>query len=402
MRLRAHVVRLVDRDVWQSAREVLPEHRSVLVELGVPGVSGWGEAPAYRVDVHRSGLGTVLGALRRVRTLVTRLDPTDPEGNWARLRPELADCPFALSALDVAGHDLAARLAGVPLHTRLGLPDSTGLRSSYSIGLAEPEVMVAKLRKAPGWAPYKVKLRSPADLPLLRALREHTDAPFWLDGNACWEPGELLPVLGQLADLGVVALEQPFAAHAWAATAQARRHSPVPVVADESATTPEEVARAAEAFDGINVKVLKVGGITPALRMLRMGRDLGLTTMVGCLPESTAGAGAAAHLAAVADHVDLDTVALLATDTGTGFTLDGQGRIVLADAPGTGFVPVDGPAWVVRRDRAGEVRLVIDGVVLGWARRDPGGTSVVEVDGAVRGQGYEAVLLDGLTDDEDE
>jgi len=397
MRLRPYVVRLVDQDVWQCAREVIPEHRAVLVELSVDGVSGWGEAPAFMVDVYASDLATVLRRLRGVAPLLARLDPTDPCGNWHRLRPALADCPFALGALDVAGHDLAARLAGRPLYAHQNLPDPTGRASSYSIGLDEPDVMVSKLEKAAGWAYYKVKLARPGDLDLLRRLREHTDAPFWLDGNACWRPEDLFPILDQLPGYGVVALEQPFPVDAHDATWEARHRSPVPIFADESVTTPDQVAPAAARFDGINIKVLKAGGITPALEMLRTGRELGLATMLGCLPESTAGASAAAHLAGLADHVDLDTVALLATDTGTGFTLDTRGRVTLADRPGTGFRPTpDSPAWVIRRPAQDRVELVIDGVRLGSATRTATGEVTVDVSSEVEGKGYDVALTDRL------
>lgn len=401
MRLRLHVVRLVDKDVWQCAREIIPEHRAVLVELSADEISGWGEASAFMVDTYASGIGTTIRRLRDVEPVLAGLDPTDPAGTWTRLSPLLADCPFALGALDVAAHDLAARLAGTPLYAHLGLPDPTGVPSSYSIGLDEPEVMVGKLNKAISWSQYKIKLARPSDLDVLRALRERTDAPFWLDGNACWQPADLFPILGDLVELGVVALEQPFPVAEREATIEARRRSPVPIFADESVTTPDQVAPAAEQFDGINIKVLKAGGLTPALGMLRAGRELGLATMLGCLPESTAGAGAAAHLAGIADYVDLDTVALLATDTGTGFTLDHHGRIVLPAAAGTGFTPrPDSPAWVITP--AGEhcVELRIDGAVLGTATaaRTPAGWHIEStlLNAAVDGYGYDIALTDQL------
>lgn len=351
MLLRARVVRLLDHDIWRSAREAIPEHHAVVVELSAGGIAGWGEAPAFMVDTYASDVATVLGALRSVAPLLARLDPTDPAGNWELLHPELERCPFALGALDVAGHDLAARLAALPLHAHLGLPDPAGLASSYSIGLAEPEVMVAKLAETPGWKQYKVKLSGTGDLDVLRALRDRTDAPFWLDGNACLEPDAVFPILDELPGLGVVALEQPFPVGELEKTRAVRRASPVPVYADESVTTPDQLKPAAELFDGVNVKVLKAGGITPALRVLREARELGLGIMLGCLPESSAGASAAAHLAGAADHVDLDTVALLAVDTGTGVTLDPRGRIGKVHRSGTGFEPdFASAAWTANHD----------------------------------------------------
>lgn len=392
MLLRLRVARLVDLEVWRSARESIPEHRAVIVELSADGASGWGEAPAFMTGVYASDLATVIQRLRGVEPMLQTLDPRTPADNWQLLRPSLRDCPFALAALDVAGHDLAARLAGRPLYEQLGLPSPVGIGSSYSIGLDEPELMTAKLRRNGGWSMYKVKLARPGDLDVLRRLRELTDAPFWLDGNACWQPSEMRAILPQLAELGVVALEQPFPVAAGAATAQLRRHSSIPIIADESVRGPADLARTAGQFDGINVKVVKAGGITPALELLEQAGQRGLTTMLGCLPESTLGAGAAAHLAALAGHVDLDTVALLATDLGVGFQLDERGRIQLPEADGTGFCPQwQNPGWAIRLGEAGGVELVIDGVCRGTATGSPTAIWVSETE---TGKGYETALAD--------
>lgn len=343
MKLDLHLVRMVDKDIWRCAREEIPEHHAVLVQLSADGESGWGEASAFMTATYNSSTAEILRRLRDVEPLLRDLYPS---AVYTELAPVLADCPFALAALDVAAHDLAARLAGVPLHEHLGLASPHGRESSYSIGLDTLDTMVAKLDRAPGWGLYKVKLREADDLDVLRALRERTDVPFWVDGNACWQPEPLFEVLDELPALGVMALEQPFAVDAVEHQREARRRSPVPIFADESVTTPDQVRPASESFDGVNVKVLKAGGLTPALAMLRECHELGVATMLGCLPESSAGASAAAHLVALTDHVDLDTIALLDTDTGAGVTLTGTGRLVLADTSGTGFTPdFSSPAW---------------------------------------------------------
>lgn len=348
MRLRLHLARTVDHDVWRSAREAIPEHRAVVVEVRARGESGWGEAPEFMTSVYSSRLATLIERLRGVESILYSCDPERPELTWARLAPLLTDCPFALGALDVACHDLAARLAGVPLYERLGCPDPTGRRSAYSIGLDEPEAMVAKLPESSDWHMYKVKLGKAGDLDVLRLLRKRTDAPFWLDGNAGWARQDLEAVLGELPSLGVAAIEQPFPVGDRQAQLRAREVSPVPIFADESVTNREEFERHAGDFDGVNVKILKAGGITPSLEILRACRERGVSTMLGCLPESSIGASAAAHLSGMVDHVDVDTIALLATDTGTGIRLDGSGRIGLPDLPGTGFVPdAASEAWVV-------------------------------------------------------
>ncbi|MFG3041541.1 dipeptide epimerase [Streptomyces sp. NPDC048330] len=355
MRLHVHEIRLTDHDVWRSAREAIPVQHGVLVELTSGGRSGFGEASAFMTDRYNSSLDALHASLRSVAGVLRELPADDPEGAWSVLAPLLADSPFALAALDVAAHDLAARLAGVPLWRRLGAEAPGELRSSYSIGLDEPDVMVRKLLERPGWPAYKVKLAAPGDLHVLKALREHTDAPFFVDGNCGWEPVATAAALGAMAELGVTLLEQPFPRESWAAAKALKEISPIPVYADESITGPHDLDACAEAFDGVNLKLMKAGGITPALGMLRAARDAGLGTMLGCMPESSAGVSATAHLGPFVDHLDADSIALLAVDTGTGILLDDAGRITLPATPGTGFVPeYQGPAFTVRPAAAGQ------------------------------------------------
>ncbi|MGW0290966.1 dipeptide epimerase [Streptomyces tuirus] len=356
MRLQVHEIRLTDHDVWRSAREAIPVQPGVLVELTAGGRSGFGEASAFMTDRYNSSLDALHAALRRAAPTLRELPADDPEGAFSVLAPLLSGSPFALAALDVAAHDLAARLAGVPLWRRLGAAEPGALRSSYSIGLDEPAVMVRKLLEKPAWPAYKVKLAAPGDLHILKALREHTDAPFFVDGNCGWEPAATHAALGAMAELGVTLLEQPFPRDMWTEAKALKDISPIPVYADESITGPEDLEACAEAFHGVNLKLMKAGGITPALRMLRAARAAGLGTMLGCMPESSAGVSATAHLGPFVDHLDADSIALLAVDTGVGVLLDDKGGITLPAAPGTGFEPAfHGPAFTIRPATVGQV-----------------------------------------------
>ena len=349
MRLDVHEIRLTDHHVWRSAREAIPEQPALLVELSASGVSGFGEASAFMTDRYNSGLAAMHDDLRRVTGILRELPAGDPEGTWAVLVPMLVGSPFVLAALDVAAHDLAARLAGVPLWKRLGGQSPTGLHSSYSIGLDEPAAMVRRLCERPGWSAYKVKLAAPGDLQVLAALREHTDAPFYVDGNCGWDLPGTLAAIDRMAGLGVTLLEQPFPREHWDDARVLKKASPIPVFADESITGPDDFDACRDAFDGVNLKLMKVGGITPALQMLRRARAAGLGTMLGCMPESSVGVSATAHLGPHTDHLDVDSIALLALDTGTGVLLDDEGRITLPDTPGSGFTPNwTGPAFTVR------------------------------------------------------
>ncbi len=356
MRVTAHEISLTQRHLWRSTREAIPVQHALIVELEQDGVTGFGEASAFMTAHYNSGLEQLHGDLRRVGPLLAKLLPDNPFDVWQTLAAELPGSPFALAALDAAVHDLRARLLGVPMWQALGLDPPLGRRSSFSIGLDEPAVMVGKLCERLGWSAYKVKLADPADLTVLQDLRRHTDAPFYVDGNCGWELSRVVPALADLQALGVSLIEQPFPRAAWGDARILKGLSPIPVIADESITSPADLDPCTEAFHGINVKPMKAGGITPSLALLRAARQRGLITMLGCMPESAAGVTATAHLGALADHLDVDVVDLLAVNTGGGLMLDDRGGITVPDSPGSGYVP-DPTAlgWRVRPVPAADV-----------------------------------------------
>ena len=357
MKVTAHEISLTQRHLWRSTREAIPVQHALIVEVEQDGVTGFGEASAFMTDHYNSGLEQLHSDLRRSAPLLAELRPDDPFAVWELLASELPGSPFALAAIDAAVHDLRARLLGVPLWQALGLHPPHGLCSSFSIGLDVPAVMVAKLRERLGWSAYKVKLADPGDLTVLRQLRRHTDAPFYVDGNCGWELSHVIAALEEMQALGVSLIEQPFPRSAADHARILKHRSPIPVIADESITSPADLDACTEAFHGINVKPMKAGGITPSLALLRAARERGLITMLGCMPESTAGVSATAHLGALADHLDVDVVDLLAVNTGHGLTLDSRGRITVPDRPGSGYVPDPaGLGWRVRPVPAADVR----------------------------------------------
>ncbi|WNV84940.1 GNAT family N-acetyltransferase [Umezawaea sp. Da 62-37] len=357
MKVTAHEISLTQRHLWRSAREAIPVHRAVVVEVEQDGLAGYGEASVFMTDHYNSSLDQLHTDLRRLAPLLAGLSPDDPTAVWQRLAAELPDSPFVLAALDAAVHDLRARLLGIPLWQALGLGRPQGLRSSFSIGLDATEVMVDKLRERPGWSAYKIKIADPGDPTILKELRRHTDAPFFVDGNCGWELSQLVPALPQLRDLGVELIEQPFPRAAWSDARTFKELSTIPVIADESITSIADLDACTQAFDGINVKPMKAGGITPALALLRAARDRGLVTMLGCMPESAASVSATAHLGSLVDHLDVDIVDLLEVDTGRGITVDGSGRVTLPRRPGSGYLPdPEAHGWHVRAASATEVR----------------------------------------------
>ncbi|PUZ22660.1 dipeptide epimerase [Chitinophaga parva] len=257
-----------------------------------------------------------------------------PEAFWETMHPLLKDMPFALCALDLAAHDLYAKMQGKKLYEVWGLDISHNPMTDFTIGIDSIDNMVAKLKEMP-WPIYKIKLGTAHDVEIIKALRAHTDAVFRVDANCAWTVEETLHKADTLAKLGVEFIEQPLPAAAWEGMRDLYEKSALPIIADESCIEEGDVARCAGHFHGINIKLTKCGGITPARRMIFEAKRLGMKVMTGSMNESTVGTSAIAHLLPYLDYTDMDGPLLLAQDIATGIKIN-DGKIIYADRPGTG------------------------------------------------------------------
>ena len=321
------------------ARGTVDVQDTLVVQLHEEGEFGYGEAttnPFYGATIE--GMAQ---SLARLASLARRASADDPEPLLAQAAATLADDPFALSAFDMALHDLWARRRGQPLHACWGLDPAAGPLSNFTIGIDEPAVMVRKLAEVPDWPIYKIKLGTPDDLAIIRELRRHTDRPFRVDANCGWTPRQAIELSGALADLGVEFIEQPLPPGD-PGMAEVRRSSALPLIADESCAAEGDVDRCADLFHGINIKLVKCGGLAPARRMIARARALGLTVMCGCMTESTVGISALAQIVPALDFVDIDGAALLAADIATGVVVE-AGRRRYPQRPGTGVELLGGP-----------------------------------------------------------
>ncbi len=333
MELRLHEAELPLRYPFTIARGTQARARSLVVELHRDGLSGYGEAPEssyYGYTVERSRR-----ALQPLREALAAADELEPAALWQQLDPQLRTCRAAQSALDQAAWDLWGKQQGQPLHRLWGESIEHNPPTDYTIGIASLEDMVQKLQKREPWPVYKIKLGTSDDLARVEALRPHTAARLRVDANGGWRPDEARGLCRALAALGVELVEQPLAADAWESMRALYAESPLPLVADESCVTEDDVPRCLGFFHGINVKLCKCGGLTPARRMLREARRLGLRTMIGCMTETTIGISAAAQLLPLVDDADLDGPLLLARDLARGVTFE-RGAIRYATTPGTG------------------------------------------------------------------
>lgn len=342
MKLTLHRFDLPCRHPFTIARETTTVQPTLIVELEQDGTSGYGEAveaPYYAVTIEE-----MTTALERVRSHIEAFEPDNPTGFWEEIHRLLkgddpGDSPtttFPLCALDTAAHDLWGKLRRRPVWRlwRLSLDDNPP--SDYTIGIDSIGVMVDKMREFPGWPVYKIKLGTPNDVEIVRELRRHTDAEFRVDANCAWNAEETIRNASELRGLNVEFIEQPLPAGDRDGMLQIHHRCELPIIADESCSAEADVDRChAEHFDGVNIKLPKCGGLSPARRMIARARQLGMKVMVGCFTESSVGISAVAQLLPLVDYADLDGALLLARDAATGVTID-RGRVVYPDENGCG------------------------------------------------------------------
>jgi len=249
---------------------------------------------------------------------------------------------FALNALDQAIHDLWGKLRGAPVYQLWGLSTENVPLSDYTLGIDTPEKMVAKLNEMPGWPVYKIKLGTADDLAIIRELRRHTDTLFRVDANCGWTAEQTIEYAPLLKKLNVEFIEQPLPPDDVEGARRAFENSALPLIADENCVAEEDVDRCAGRFHGINIKLVKCGGLAAARRMVARARELGMKVMAGCMTESTVGISALAQLLPLLDYVDMDGAVLLAKDVATGVRLE-RGRCIYPSVNGTGVRLIDGP-----------------------------------------------------------
>ncbi len=305
-----------------------------IVQLEHLGRVGFGEAPAityYNIPVQK-----MIDDLERKKIFVEKFAFTEPERWWHYLHHLFPQNPFLVCALDMAGWDLFGKIHGRPLHHLLPEGKKLPAITDYTIGIDSPEKMVAKMQAKP-WPVYKIKLGTADDIGIVETLRRHTDAVFRIDANAAWKAKEALEKINAFKTLGVEFIEQPLAKDDWEGMQWLFERSPLPLFADESCVAEQDVEKCCGHFHGINIKLTKCSGLTPALRMIERAGELAMGVMVGSMNESTIGSAAIAHLQWLVDHLDADGPLLLQEDLATGLQYNQDGTVGLSTEPGLGI-----------------------------------------------------------------
>ena len=306
---------------------------TLIVELENFGVKGYGEAPAityYNITVEK-----MMEDLEAKKTFVEKFAFTEPDRYWHYLHHLFPNDPFLVCALDIAVWDLFGKIKNKKLYELWNGDISKNPLTDYTIGIDSIDKMIAKLKEKP-WPIYKIKVGTADDIAIVKALRENTNANLRVDANAAWDLETALKLIPQLKELGVELVEQPLAKDNWEGMKRLYTESPIPLFADEACVFESDVEKCKDHFHGINIKLTKCSGITPALRMIKRARELDMKIMIGCMNESTVGSAAIAHLLPFIDHVDMDGPLLLQEDVATGIQYD-FGKIIYSNKPGLGI-----------------------------------------------------------------
>lgn len=336
-RLGGEILRLKLRHTWTTVMSSSDYRETLLCRYTRDGVTGLGEgAPIKRYgEDARSGLR----ALESVRALVEAADPWKHQALLQEVARRVPGEYAFKSALTAALMDWIGQRLGLPLYRYLGLDPDKAPITTMSIGIDTPETTRKKVEEAASFPVLKIKVGLDSDEATIAAVRSVTKKPLRVDANEGWKSKEeALRKINWLADQGVELVEQPLPAAQLEEARWLRGKTKIPVFADEACLHPEDIPRLAEAFDGVNIKLDKCGGLWEALRMIHIARAHKLKVMLGCMIESSIAIAAAAHLSPLVDYADLDGGLLIANDAYESMTVKG-GRILLSDRPGLGLRP---------------------------------------------------------------
>ena len=332
----AAIVRLQLRHTWTTVMSSSEYRDNLHLRYTRDGVTGLGEAaPIVR---YNENAALARQAVESVRDLLASADPL----HFSKLLDEVfrrVDGQYAAkAAIDIALMDWVTQKLGVPLCRYFGLDPRDSPVTTFSIGIDTPEKTRQKVREAAPFPVLKIKVGLGTDEATIEAVRSVTTKPLRLDANEGFKTKEeAVRKINWLEKQGAELIEQPLPAPMIEETRWVRSRVHIPIIADEACIHPADMPKMAGAFDGINIKLMKCGGILEAFRMILIARALKLKVMLGCMIESSIAITAAAHLSPLADYADLDGNLLISNDPYEGVKVE-KGKLILPDRPGLGLL----------------------------------------------------------------
>lgn len=316
------------------ARSTRTTNSIVLIKVGDLGYGEASPSTYYGEDV-TSVIQTVTQAAPKIT-----MDPLYVSDIMSHLTQQFPGNAAARAALDMALHDILTKHLGLPLHAYLGIAPAQHAQTSFTIGIAPIDEMLEKVASARHHPILKIKLGKDPDhdIAVMREIRKRTDQTIRVDANGGWTLDNALTCIKALADLNIEYVEQPLEKGSFADLAQLKKVSPLPIFLDEDVLVSSDIPKVLGKCDGINIKLMKCGGIKEAMRMIHTARAFGLQIMLGCMVESSLAVTAASHLASLVDYLDLDGNLLVSNDPFQGMILE-KGYLRIPQTPGLGAIP---------------------------------------------------------------
>lgn len=341
MQLRCEPLELKTKHTFRISREAHDEYHNVLTLVTHEEYVGIGEAsPSGHFGECQE---SVLDMLSQASTFLGD-DPFQIE----RILDDLKCVPglqkAAETSIDIALHDVLGKRLEIPLYKLFGLEKEEACRTSFTIGIDSIDVIREKVKEASEFPIMKIKLGTDYDTEILKTVREESDAILRVDANGAWSPEEAVDKIHLCQEFGVEFVEEPVSSDNLDGLSFVKERAPVPIIADESVLIARDIPKLAGCVDGINIKLMKCGGLREALRMIHVARAHDMSVMLGCRIESSISITAAAHLSPLVDYADLDGNLLLANDPYMGVQVR-EGKLLLPDGPGLG---------VIQREKCGE------------------------------------------------
>ena len=329
------IIRLKLKHTWTTVMSSSDYRDTLHVHYTRDGITGYGEgAPIVR---YNESAATGKEAVDRVRPLLESADPAA----FAKLTDEIfrkIDGQYAAkAAMNIALMDWTGKKLGVPLYRYFGLDPADTPITTFSIGIDDPAKTRAKVEEAAAFPVLKIKVGLDTDEATIAAVRAVTKKPLRVDANEGWkDKEEAVRKINWLEKQGVEFIEQPMPAHMIEETRWVRSRVHLPIIADEACLHAQDIPKLKDAFDGVNVKLDKSGGMLEAYRMIQIARSLGMKVMIGCMVSSSCSVTAAAQLSPLVDYADLDGNLLISNDPFIGVTVK-NGKLILPKGPGLGL-----------------------------------------------------------------
>lgn len=337
-KLTCSLQRLNLRHTWTTTMSSSAYRETVMVAYSRDGITGHGEgAPIVR---YKEFPAEAAKAIEAIAPQIVAGDPAAYRLQIGKIRALLGEHQHAaMAAVDIALFDWIGQRYGLPLYKLFGIDPAGAPLTDFSIGIDTPEITRQKTREVEDFPVLKIKVGLKTDEATIAAVRSVTNKPLRVDANEGWtDPEEAIREINWLETQGIEYVEQPMPAHMFEETRYVRSKVHLPLIADEACTSAAMIPKLAEAYDGINIKLDKSGGLLEALRWIEIARACKLKVMIGCMVSSACTITAAAHIAPLVDHVDLDGNLLVTNDPWRGVRVE-KGKLILPTGPGLGLTP---------------------------------------------------------------